>query len=277
MAKVISKATEQDAETESELDDIEDDENRLSEEEEFPISEDSSDDEDEEVTEKKKGWADSMAKILNSEKTEVLSKAEKIEDLEKRKKKQQKSYNFEIEGEVKKENETKPSEEALQRAMEKRKRKEKRSNKMKALNLRLKPSIADADRERTLRKIATKGVVQLFNAVKIQSADLEQKLQSTKLGSKRDEIIRSADNKKHFLDTLMSGPRARSELVDKGVKKEKFDASSSDDDERGNNSKKSTTWSALRDDFMTGKKVGWDKDDSEEDESENNEMESESD
>lgn len=121
-----------------------------------------------------------------------------------------------------------------------------------------------------LRKIATKGVVQLFNAVKSQHSDLEQKLQSTKLESKRDELIRSADNKKHFLDTLMSGPRAKSELVDKRVKKEKKEESSSDE---GNNKKSS--WSALRDDFMTGKKVGWDKDDDDE-ESENNEMNSDS-
>ena len=121
-----------------------------------------------------------------------------------------------------------------------------------------------------MRKIATRGVVQLFNAVKSQHSDLEQKLQSTKLESKRDEIIRSSDNKKHFLDTLMSGPRAKSELVDKRVKKEKKYESSSDEE-----SNKKSTWSALRDDFMTGKKVGWDKEDDEE-ESENNEMESDS-
>lgn len=91
---------------------------------------------------------------------------------------------------------------------------------------------------------------------------------------KRDEIIRNADNKKQFLDTLMSGPRAKSELVDKGIKKEKMDASSDEEDTRSNNKK--STWSALRDDFMTGKKVGWDKED-EEEVSENNEMETDSD
>lgn len=68
----------------------------------------------------------------------------------------------------------------------------------------------------------------------------------------------------------MSGPRAKSELVDKRVKKEKKYESSSDEE-----SNKKSTWSALRDDFMTGKKVGWDKEDDEE-ESENNEMESDS-
>lgn len=105
---------------------------------------------------------------------------------------------------------------------------------------------------------------------------MNRKLQSTKLESKRDEIIKSADNKKNFLDTLMSGPRARSEVVDKGIKKEKKQESSSDDDDEV----KESNWSALRDDFMTGKKVGWDKDDDDDDNDDDasgNEMESDSD
>jgi hypothetical protein len=130
--------------------------------------------------------------------------------------------------------------------------------------------VLDLDRERTFKKIATRGVVQLFNAVKTQQSDINRKLQSTKLESKRDEIIRNSENKKNFLDNLMSGPRARSELVDQGVKKEKKYESSSDDSEQEGKS----SWSALRNDFMTGKKVGWDKDDSED---EQEEMESESD
>lgn len=79
--------------------------------------------------------------------------------------------------------------------------------------------------------------------------------------SKRDEIIRSADNKKNFLETLMSGPRAKSEIIDKDVKKEKMDYSSGDSDDDDNDEVKESNWSALREDFMTGKKVGWDKDD----------------
>lgn len=107
----------------------------------------------------------------------------------------------------------------------------------------------------------------MFNAVKNQQSEINRKLQGTKLESKREEIIRSADNKKNFLNQLMSGPRSKSQLVDQGVKKEKKAESSSEDDE-GNTEGKSN-WSALRNDFMTGKKVGWDKEDSEEDGSEN--------
>lgn len=138
----------------------------------------------------------------------------------------------------------------------------------------MKPSVTDLDRERTFKKIATRGVVQLFNAVKSQQTELNRKLEGTKLESKRDEIIHNTDNKKKFLDQLMSGPRAKSELVDRGVKKEKkHESTSEEDDEEAGES----NWSALRNDFMTGKKVGWDKEDSEDDEGGSVEMESDSD
>jgi len=233
------------------------DENRLSDDEEFPISEDEEDNEIQEVG-GVKGWAGSMAKVLKSEKSSVLSKAKKVEDVAK--KKEKKSYTFEIDGEDEQDAEDeKPDQTALERALEKRKYRERRENKLRVFSLRLKPSVTDLDRERTFKKIATRGVVQLFNAVKNQQSEINRQLQSTKLESKREEIIRSVDNKKHFLNQLMSGPRSKSELVDKTVKKEKKREASSDDEEEAGGK---STWSALRDDFMTGKKVGWDKDDS---------------
>lgn len=64
----------------------------------------------------------------------------------------------------------------------------------------------------------------------------------------------------------MSGPRAKSEIIDKGVKKEKMDYSSGASDDDDDDEVKESNWSALRDDFMTGKKVGWDKDDDSEEE-----------
>lgn len=100
---------------------LEDDENRLSDDEEFPISD------DEEMVEgtELKGWASSMAKVLKSDKSAVLSKAKKVKDVEKKKVK--KSYEFEIDGEVSKNDEdTKPDQTVLERALEKRKYRERR-------------------------------------------------------------------------------------------------------------------------------------------------------
>lgn len=107
---------------------LEDDENRLSEDEEFPISEDEDEDEDEEEVEEAggmKGWAGSMAKVLKSEKSSVLSKAKKVEDVAK--KKEKKSYAFEIDGEEEgKSEDNKPDQTSLERALEKRKYRERR-------------------------------------------------------------------------------------------------------------------------------------------------------
>lgn len=110
---------------------VEDDENRLSDDEEYPISED--EDMDEAEDEGMKGWAGSMAKVLKSDKTSVLSKAKKVEDVAKKKEKKQ--YDFEIEGEVKGEGEdSKPSEIALKRSLEKRKLRERREVSIESIN-----------------------------------------------------------------------------------------------------------------------------------------------
>lgn len=103
---------------------IEDDENRLSDDEEFPISED--EDEDEEIDEGTglKGWAGSMAKVLKSDQSSVLSKAKKVEDVAK--KKEKKPYAFEIDGEEAGDDDEKPDQTALERALEKRKYRERR-------------------------------------------------------------------------------------------------------------------------------------------------------
>lgn len=141
---------------------VEDEENRVSDDEEFPISEDEDDleideegdddededededdeedeamsedeaeqatseeDEEENVEGGMKGWAKSMSKVLKSDKTSVLSKAMKVEDIAKKKVK--KAYEFEIDGEVKPDpDEKKPDQTALERALEKRKYRERR-------------------------------------------------------------------------------------------------------------------------------------------------------
>lgn len=97
---------------------LEDDDNRLSEDEEFPISED-------EFEGSAGGWAGSMLKVLKSDKSTVLSKAKKVEDVAK--KKETKPLSFEIEGEIKQEkDDQKPSEDALKRALVKRKYRERK-------------------------------------------------------------------------------------------------------------------------------------------------------
>jgi len=96
---------------------------------------------------------------------------------------------------------------------------------------RQKPSVTDRVKEKNLSKIATKGVVQLFNLVKQQQRTVEKKLKT--IGPsilKQDKVLESLD-KKTFIDSIDH----RKEHNEVG-------------------------WDVLRDDFMGGTKIkDWDK------------------
>ncbi|XP_061396964.1 RRP15-like protein [Musca vetustissima] len=215
------------------------------------------------------GWADSIAKVLSTskpktKKTLVLSRAKKIKPDDK--KKAEEDYGFEIDGEIKKEEIKKEVKEEPEDVKPPRNLK---------LELRVKPSWKDIERERALRKVATKGVVQLFNAVRIQQKDLQHQLEEAgPLDSRREAVLKNIDKRK-FLDVLMGGKRAKSEAVDNAVKNENDDSS----DEEYDNKKKKSEWSVLQDDFMTNKKnKHWDEEDEDDDDADgNNSIESDGD
>lgn len=282
-----SNANINDSDTESEnmMMDGMDNENRLNDLE-FPISSDeeyetdsvamSEEDDNEENVIGLSGFAASMAKVLkikdaDNQKSLILSKATKVEDI---KKKLDKGFGFEIDGEVKDENsanEDSKNEIVRRKILERRKvsiflicvtintnftifiiQKYKR-----ILELRVKPSFADIERERTFKKIATKGVVQLFNAVRGQQKDISKKMQSAgKLESRREKVLQNV-SQKAFLNALMSGDRAQSQLIDNPVKKEDVKDESESSDEEDNY--KSKTWGPLRNDYFTNQNSGWDK------------------
>lgn len=199
------------------------------------------------------GWADSIAQVLKTNKPKakkslVLSKAKKIKQTPE----EEKTYDFQIEGEIKQE---KPDKALLDKALETK------PLKNKVLKLRAKPSFKDRERESTLKKIATKGVVQLFNAVRTQQKELSRQLdEAGPLDHRKDAVLKNI-NKTKFLDVLMAGNRAKSELVDNYVKKEEVK-----EEDSKPNSGRNTEWSVLSNDFMTGKKFKhWDKEDSDSD------------
>ncbi|XP_065354881.1 RRP15-like protein [Calliphora vicina] len=208
------------------------------------------------------GWADSIAKVLSTtkpktKKTLVLSRAKKIKSVDKDK--VETDYGFEVEGEIKEE---KPTDEELETTL--------KQAKNQKLELRVKPSWKDIERERALRKIATRGVVQLFNAVRIQQKDLQHQLEEAGPLDSRKEAVLNNINKRKFLDVLMSGKRSKSEQVDNVVKDELKEESDSSEDERDDGKKKKSEWNVLRDDFMTNKKIKhWDEEDGSEGEQSN--------
>lgn len=230
--------------------DLDDDPQMESEEEEDKEQEDGEDDTEEG---KLSGWADAMAKVLNtgkntqSDKPMLLSKAKKDKDIE----------NLQL-------NNT---------SEEKPKLKEKpsvlRAKKQELENVaRKKPDIVkDRSKEKKLAKIATRGVVQLFNAVRDQQKSLKTQLDKAGLSiTKRDKVYKNLD-KDAFLEVLSGKKRSSNAIggnrenstLNKKLKTEVKAQSHEDDD---------GTWSVLKDNFMMGAKMkDWDKEsDNEQDE-----------
>ncbi|XP_053613855.1 RRP15-like protein [Plodia interpunctella] len=192
------------------------------------------------------GWADSVAKILGStkpknKKTLVLSRAKKHSEVIKKK---DEKPAFEVIGEEKEEksqSEIKKEESTSEPPVKK--------PKIEKPSIRVKPNILEKDRERLLTKIATKGVVQLFNAVRNQQKSLEKDMNRTDLSEAKKEKILKKFDKRAFLDTLMG--QTKSIVVDEHTKSLKDEVKDEHD---------APKWSALRDDFMMGAKMkDWDK------------------
>ncbi|XP_028170405.1 RRP15-like protein [Ostrinia furnacalis] len=211
--------------------------------------EDSSDSEGDDAAVTNEGWADSLAKILGSskpknKKTLVLSRAKKHSEIVKKETNEKPAFEVIGEtGEVKKEvkKEAVDEEDSTEPPVKKVKH-EKPS-------IRVKPNILEKDRERLLSKIATKGVVQLFNAVRNQQKSLDTQLDRNDLSEHKKEKILKKFDKRAFLDTLMG--QTKSVIVDKETKPPKDEVKAEDEKPR---------WNALRDDFMMGAKMkDWDK------------------
>ncbi|KAI4500142.1 hypothetical protein M0802_004559 [Mischocyttarus mexicanus] len=190
------------------------------------------------------GWADALQKILKTnkpkrKKTIVLSKAKKHSDVVKKKE----SLPLETDT-VKDEEEKSETTESKENQLLKRKPRQKDN-----LGIRVKPSIIDREREKLLQKIATKGVVQLFNAVRQQQTDTKQKLlDAGPLERKREQVLKNID-KRAFLDVLMG--ESKSIPVDGNIKSQT---------EREDDAENDKMWSVLRDDFVMGAKLkDWDK------------------
>lgn len=167
------------------------------------------------------GWADAMARILEKDlpenKPPVLLKYKKVE---KRR------------AEVKEE-----------RASKKLKSQERHAMREKD---HVKPDGSTLDYEKNLVKIATRGVVKLFNAVSKHQKEVESKLSSAPTEAKKSKVVESM-SKSAFLDMLKSSSdKARTQEMNKEQVKA---------NERAEKPDLSSTWNILRDDFMMGAKM----------------------
>lgn len=114
---------------------------------------------------------------------------------------------------------------------------------------------------------STRGVVQLFNSVKIQQKTIQDKLREAgPLERKREKALKSL-NKEDFFELLKGGKRVKAEVInisDLLVIKYTLNVQLQVKAERPTNVKQEeATWSVLRDDFMPEVSMrDWDKQES---------------
>ncbi|XP_029594025.1 RRP15-like protein [Salmo trutta] len=175
------------------------------------------------------GWAEAMAKILQKKtpesKPSILLKNKELDKIREKEKK----------------------------AILERK---KQTDKKRAWEMmcREKPDVVkDRENERNLQRVATRGVVQLFNAVRNHQKTVDEKVKEAGGSERRKAKLLSSVSKKDFIDVLR-GTGGGSEVVTK-----------TETQMTGREAEEKPAWSVLRDDFMMGASMkDWDKESDEE-------------
>ncbi|XP_049724592.1 RRP15-like protein [Elephas maximus indicus] len=174
------------------------------------------------------GWADAMAKVLNKKtpksKPTILLKNKKLE---------------------------KEKEKLKQERLEKRKQLDKRRE--WEMMCRVKPDVVkDKETERNLQRIATRGVVQLFNAVQKHQKNVDEKAKEAGGSIRKRAKLISTVSKKDFISVLRGMDASTNERssTGKNLKAKQTEVKSEE----------SPGWNILRDDFMMGASMkDWDK------------------
>eukprot|EP00088_Acartia_fossae_P062902 TRINITY_DN762_c0_g1_i12.p1 TRINITY_DN762_c0_g1~~TRINITY_DN762_c0_g1_i12.p1 ORF type:complete len:415 (-),score=164.92 TRINITY_DN762_c0_g1_i12:52-1296(-) len=229
------------------------------------------DDLDDTLKEGNTGWADAMSKVLrigkNSKKpVSILSKAKKDnvnkasdnnDSKAKQKDNESSDEGEEKDGDESSEAESSDNEEHVPVSVQRAKKRE-----IDSVG-RVRPDITKRAQEKALTKIATKGVVQLFNAVREQQRGLKQKLKEAGSASQRDKVYKNID-KEGFLAVLDGKKRPLS-----GANKVKLDDSKKPklepkvelkEELENDDEEEAPAWSALKENFMLGAKMkDWDK------------------
>ncbi|XP_063297506.1 RRP15-like protein [Pelobates fuscus] len=175
-----------------------------------------------------KGWAEAMAKILKKKVSGDKSSAILVKSKA-------------VEKEKEKEN--------LEKLEKKKQIDKKRQWEMMC---RVKPDVVkDKEAEKNLQRIATRGVVQLFNAVRTHQGNINEKIKTVGRSERKRSKLMSSVSKKDFINVLR-GKESKADQASTETKRgtQKIAVKSESD----------TQWSILRDDFMMGASMkDWDK------------------
>ncbi|XP_030249009.1 RRP15-like protein isoform X2 [Sparus aurata] len=168
------------------------------------------------------GWAEAMAKILGKKASEsnsgILVKNKELDKIKEKERQEQLERKKQVD---------------KKRAWE--------------MMYREKPDkVKDRETERTLQRVATRGVVQLFNAVKKHQKTIDAKVKEVGGSERKKAKFLSSVSKKDFIDVLRR-TEGGSEVPRKT--------------EKAAAAEEKPAWSVLRDDFMMGGTMkDWDKD-----------------
>ncbi|XP_039388873.1 RRP15-like protein [Mauremys reevesii] len=174
------------------------------------------------------GWAEAMAKVLNKKipksKSTILVKSKELEK-EREKEKQEK--------------------------LEKKRQLDKKRE--WEMMCRVKPDVAkDRETERNFQRIATRGVVQLFNAVRKHQKNVDEKVKEAGNSNRKRAKLMSSVTKKDFINMLRGSEGAKREQSTSGKTLKSKQGEVKPDEE--------PAWNILRDDFMMGASMkDWDK------------------
>ncbi|XP_056290459.1 RRP15-like protein [Pseudoliparis swirei] len=169
------------------------------------------------------GWADAMAKILGKKtpesRTSILVKNKELDKMKEKEKKEQ---------------------------LERKKQVDKK--RVWEMMAREKPDVVkDRETEKALQRIATRGVVQLFNAVRKHQKTIDIKLKEVGGSERKKAKFLSSVSKKDFIDVLR-----RTEGGSGASSKTEDTAAAAAEDQ--------SSWKVLSDDFMMGATMkDWDK------------------
>ncbi|XP_034385074.1 RRP15-like protein [Cyclopterus lumpus] len=169
------------------------------------------------------GWADAMAKILGKKtlesRTSILVKSKELDKMKEKDRKEQ---------------------------LERKKQVDKK--RVWEMMAREKPDVVkDRDTEKALQRIATRGVVQLFNAVRKHQKTIDIKVKEVGGSERKKAKFLSSVSKKDFIDVLRRTEGGSG-------------ASSRTEDTAAAAAEEPSSWKVLSDDFMMGATMkDWDK------------------
>ncbi|XP_041108655.1 RRP15-like protein [Polyodon spathula] len=172
------------------------------------------------------GWAEAMARILLKKtpqsKTAILLKNKELEKVKAKEK---------------------------QERLERRKQVDKK--RQWEMMCRVKPDVvADRETERNFQRIATRGVVQLFNAVRKHQMNINEKVKEAGGSERKQAKLLSSVSKKDFIDVLRGNKGGKTENSSKAENGKEVEVKSED----------KPSWNILREDFMMGATMkDWDK------------------